>query len=98
MILDKIELVHDSDPEQIRPIRIIEGEFEGLVVRFGRAWFPDTGDNNLSFEVDIIEGTIEKEQEPRLHEFLGQVLMAFIQDEMHRAERNAERNNDKSEN
>jgi hypothetical protein len=94
MILDQIELVHDADPEQIRPIRIIEGEFEGLVVRFGKAWFPDTGDNNLSFEVDIIEGTIEKEQEPRLHEFLGQILMAFIKEEMQREERN----NDKSEN
>ena len=94
MILDKIELVDDADPEQIRPIRIIEGEFEGLVIRFGRAWFPDTGDNNLSFEVDIIEGTIEKEQEPRLHEFLGQILMAFIKEEMKREERN----NDKSEN
>jgi hypothetical protein len=94
MILDQIELVQESEPDKIRPIRIIEGEFEGLVVRFGRAWFPETGDNNLSFEIDIIEGTIEKEQEPRLHDFLGQVLMAFIQEEMKREERN----NDKSEN
>ena len=94
MILDKIELVQEAESDKIRPIRIIEGEFEGLVIRFGRAWFPDTGDNNLSFEVDIIEGTIEKEQEPRLHDFLGQVLMAFIKEEMQREERN----NDKSEN
>lgn len=94
MILEQIELVDGADSEKIRPLRIIEGEFEGLVVRFGRAWFPDTGDNNLSFEVDIIEGTIEKEQEPRLHEFLGQVIMALIKEEMQREERN----NDKSEN
>jgi hypothetical protein len=94
MILDQIELVEEAESDKIRPIRIIEGEFEGLVVRFGRAWFPDTGDNNLSFEVDIIEGTIEKEQEPRLHDFLGQILMAFIKEEMKREERN----NDKSEN
>ena len=94
MILDQIELVQDADPEKIRPIRIIDGEFEGMVVRFGKAWFPDTGDNNLSFEIDILEGTIEKEQEPRFHDFLGQVLMAFIKEEMQREERN----NDKSEN
>jgi len=94
MILDQIELVEESEPDKIRPIRIIEGEFEGLVVRFGRAWFPENEDNNLSFEIDILEGTIEKEQEPRLHDFLGQVLIAFIQEEMKREERN----NDKSEN
>lgn len=94
MILDKIELVQEAESDKIRPIRITEGEFEGVVVRFGRAWFPENEDNNLSFEVDIIEGTIEKEQEPRLHDFLGQVLMAFIQEEMKREERN----NDKSEN
>ena len=94
MILDQIELVQDADPEKIRPIRIRDGEFEGLVVRFGRAWFPETGDNNLSFEVDILEGTIDAEQEPRLHEFLGQVIMAFIKEEMKREERN----NDKSQN
>lgn len=94
MILDQIELVQDSEPDKIIPIRITEGEFEGLVVRFGRAWFPENGDNNLSFEVDIIEGKIESEQEPRLHDFLGQVIMAFIQEEMKREERS----NDKSEN
>jgi len=94
MILDQIELVEESEPDKIRPIRIIEGEFEGLVVRFGRAWFPENEDNNLSFEIDILEGTIEKEQEPRLHDFLGQVLLAFIQEEMKREERN----NVKSEN
>lgn len=94
MILEQIELVDGAESDKIRPLRIIEGEFEGLVVRFGRAWFEETGDNNLSFEVDIIEGTIEKEQEPRLHEFLGQVIMALIKEEMQREERN----NDKSEN
>lgn len=94
MILNQIELVQDSEPDKIIPIRITEGEFEGLVVRFGRAWFPETGDNNLSFEVDILEGKIESEQEPRLHDFLGQVIMAFIQEEIKREERS----NDKSEN
>lgn len=92
-MLDSIEILDGYDEQEIRPFRILEGEFSGIVVRLGKAWFE--GEDKLSFEVDILEGKIDDDQNDRLNQFLAKIIMEFIKNEMSLRE---ERNNDQSEN
>ena len=92
-MLDRIEILDGFDEKEIRPFRILEGEFSGIVVRLGKASFE--GEDNLCFEMDILEGKIEDEQSNRLNQFLGAIIMEFIKNEISLRE---ESNNDQSEN
>jgi hypothetical protein len=92
-MLDRIEILDGYDKQEIQPFRILEGEFSGLVIRLGKAWFE--GEDNLCFEMDILEGKIDDEQSARLNQFLGSIIMEFIKNEISLRE---ESNNDQSEN
>lgn len=92
-MLDRIEILDGFDEKEIRPFRILEGEFSGVVVRLGKAWFEE--EDKLSFEVDILEGKIDNEQSERLNQFLAGIILEFIKNEISLRE---ESNNDQSKN
>jgi len=65
------------------PIRITEGKYKGLVYRYGKINFAE--DNNLlrcNFDYDIIENPNDITEDQDLINFLGEIVIDVLEDEM----------------
>ena len=70
----------DADPNAYH-IKILCGEFEGVVYKFGSVAFPDDGDDEnptLQFSYDIIEGSVTNKE--GFETFIGDRLVEMLEE------------------
>ena len=75
---EKIEfLIGDDD---VPFIRIIDGEYAGISLTLGAVSFPDENEPILSFDYNIIEGSVYNHD--KLVKDLGDLVVALIEDRL----------------
>lgn len=62
----------------IYPVRILDGTYKDIVFHLGKVWFE--GEDKLSFEMDVIQGKIDHDDE--FNEFVGNYIMYMIMEEL----------------
>ena len=65
------------------PIRITEGKYEGLLYCYGKINFAEENKNlRCNFTYDIIENPNEINEDQELVDFLGEIVIDVLEDEM----------------
>lgn len=78
--LDMIEVLEAKDEtDQMNHIKIKDGKFKDIVYKYGRVWFPeDQPEGTLSYEYDLIEGTVAAEDMQDFSQFMGDVIIDML--------------------
>jgi hypothetical protein len=65
------------------PIRITEGKYEGLVYRYGKIGFIEEGEVlRCNFTYDVLENPKDITEDQELVDFLGEIVIDVLEDEM----------------
>jgi hypothetical protein len=65
------------------PIRITEGKYEGLVYRYGKISFIEEGEVlRCNFTYDVLENPKDITEDQELVDFLGEIVIDVLEDEM----------------
>lgn len=76
MTLNDVEFI---TVDQLAAIRIKEGEFEGVVFRYGEVSFPDPDQPILSFEYFLMGGELHDLDVEAFRQEIGDLLVQIIQ-------------------
>jgi hypothetical protein len=65
------------------PIRITEGNYKGLIYRYGKINFTEEGEVlRCNFNYDILENPNNITEDQELVDFLGEIVIDVLEDEM----------------
>lgn len=83
-ILETFDVIPDAEDENLHPLLIKEGKFAGVKYKYGRVWFPDDQPDMLSFEYDLLEGSvpIAEQDKEEFSKYMGDVIIAMLRKQL----------------
>ena len=83
-LLKEIEVTASTIDSSAFDIKILSGEFAGVVYRIGEVSFPDEDEPILHFSYDIVWGDVD--DKPAFEKFIGDSIVEMLKEQLAKGE------------
>jgi hypothetical protein len=80
--LMKLSPEYQNSPEDMCPIKIMSGEFEGIVYQLGKLRFEE--EDKLSFEMEVLDGKIPDGKDEEFNDLIGKYIIHLLMEQIRR--------------
>jgi hypothetical protein len=77
---ESFEVTEDTNDAGFYKVKLSSGQFTGVVFNFGKVSFPNEEEAVISFEYDVLEGSVAEADKPLFEKTIGDILIKIIAD------------------